>query len=117
MEKKRFGSKLKMVGLNKGQQARVLMHTLPKEVETTFETGYGPDNNLKWEIDITLLEHPTQEAGDMVWQTTANVIRDEIMYLIKKCKDKELPNFLKDLQSCEWNIISDNNGRISIEEV
>ena len=117
MEKRRFGPKLKMVGLNKGQQAKVLMHTLPKAVETTFDTGYGPDGNLKWEIDITLLDHPTQEPGDMIWQTTAFVIRDEIMYLVNKCKDKELPLLLKDIQSCEWNIISDANGMLSLEEV
>ena len=117
MEKRRFGPKLKMVGLNKGQQAKVLFHTLPKAVETTFDTGYGPDGNLKWEIDITLLEHPTQEPGDMVWQTTASVIRGEIMYLVEKCKDKELPLLLKDLQSVEWNIISDANGMLSLEEV
>ena len=97
MEKKRFGPKLKLVGLNKGQQAKVLIHTLPKAVETTFDTGYGPDNNLKWEVDITLLEHPTQEPGDMVWQTTANVIRDEIMYLVNKSSNKELPLLLKDI--------------------
>ena len=116
MEKRRFGPKLKMVGLNKGQQAKVLMHTLPKAVETTFETGYGPDNNLKWELDITLLEHPTQEPGKMVWQTTAAVIRDEIMYLVNKSNDKELPLLLKDLQSVEWYIISDANGMLSLEE-
>jgi len=117
MDKKRFGPKLKMNGLNKGQQAKVLMHTLPKAVETTFETGYGPDNNLKWEVDITLLEHPTQEPGDMVWQTTASVIRDEIMYLVNKSNDKELPRLLKDMQSCEWYIRSDANGQLSIEEI
>ena len=84
-----------MVGLNKGQQAKVLMHTLPKAVDTTFETGYGPDNNLKWEVEITLLEHPTQEPGKMVWQTTAAVIRAKIMYLVNKSNDKELVHLLK----------------------
>jgi len=117
MEKRRFGPKLKMVGLAKGQSAKVLMHTLPKAVETTFETGYGPNNNLKWEIDITLLEHPTQDAGDMVWQTTATVIRDEITYLCNKLdKDKDLELLRKDLASCEWHIVSDANGMISLIE-
>ena len=117
MEKRRFGPKLKMVGLNKGQQAKVLMHTLPKAVETTFDTGYGPDNNLKWEVDITLLEHPTQEPGKMVWQTTATVIRDEIMYLCnKQANDKKLEELRKDLESCAWYIESDSNGMISLIE-
>ena len=117
MEKRRFGPKLKMVGLAKGQSAKVLMHTLPKVVETTFETGYGPDNNYKWEIDITLLEHPTQEPGEMIWQTTATVIRDEIMYLCnKQADDKTLEALRKDLASCEWYIVSDANGMISLVE-
>ena len=117
MEKRRFVPKLKMVGLNKGQQARVIMHTLPKAVETTFDTGYGPDNNLKWEIDITLLEHPTQEPDKMVWQTTACVIRDEIMYLCnKQPNDKKLEELRKDLASVEWWIVADANGMISIVE-
>ncbi len=117
MEKRRFGPKLKMVGLNKGQKAKVLMHTLPKAVETTFETGYGPDNNLKWEVDITLLEHPTQEPGKMVWQTTAAVIRDEIMYLCnKQSDDKKLEELRKDLESVAWYIESDANGMISLIE-
>jgi len=117
MEKRRFGPKLKMVGLAKGQEAKVIMHTLPKAVETTFDTGFGPDKNLKWEIDITLLEHPTQEPGDMVWQTTATVIRDEIMYLCnKQPDDKKLELLRKDLASSEWYIVSDVNGMISLLE-
>tara|TARA_R100000963_G_C4621983_1_gene89229 strand:+ start:545 stop:904 length:360 start_codon:yes stop_codon:yes gene_type:complete len=119
MEKKRFGPKLKMNGLPKASKAKVLFHSLPKAVETTFDTGYGPDNNLKWEMDITLLEHPTQETlGKMVWQTTATVVRDELMYICnKQPNDKKLEGFLKDLESCEWNIVSDENGMISLEEI
>jgi hypothetical protein len=121
MEKRRFGPKLKMNGLPKATQSKVLFHSLPKAIETTFETGYGPDNNLKWEMDITLLEHPTQavtnEGMKMVWQTTASVVRDELMYLVNKSSSKELPHLLKDLKSCEWNIVCDANGLISIEEI
>ena len=110
MEKKRFGPKLKMVGLNKGQQAKVKMHTLPKAVETTFDTGYGPDNNLKWEIDITLLEHPTQEPGKMVWQTTAEVIRKDIMSL-----DWEDSTICADwARKKHWTIETDETGIINL---
>jgi hypothetical protein len=118
MDKKRFGPKLKMNGLPKASQAKVLFHTLPKAIETTYDTGYGPDNNLKWEMDITLLEHPTQQTlGKMVWQTTAYVVRDEIMYLVNKTSDKELTKLSDDFQSCEWYIVSDENGMISIQEI
>ena len=73
-----------MHGLPKASEAKVNFLSIPKEIETSFDTGHGPNKNLKWEIEIELLEHPTQEPGNMVWQTTATVIRDEIMYLCNK---------------------------------
>ena len=67
MVKKRFGPKLKMEGLPKASKARVNFLSLPKEIDTPFDTGHGPNKNLKWEMDIELLEHPTQEVlGEMV---------------------------------------------------
>ena len=82
MEKKRFGPKLKMEGLPKASKAKVELLSLPKQIETPFDTGYGEDGKSKWEMNIKLLEHPTQEVlGKMVWQTTASVIRVEIMNL------------------------------------
>jgi len=63
-------------------------------------------------MEIELLEHPTQEVlGKMVWQTTASVIRLEIMALDH---NKDL---LKDLTSCTWYIICDATGQVSIEEI
>ena len=89
--------------------------SLPKAVETPFETGYGPDKNLKWEMDIELLEHPTQETlGEMVWQTTANVVRLELMALNHKEAREDL---IKDLKSCEWYILCDAKGQLSLKEV
>ena len=123
MEKKRFGPKLKMEGLPKASKAKVNILSLPKEIETPFDTGYGDNNNLKWEMEIELLEHPIQEVlGKMVWQTTAQVIRIEIMNLIKminnKPKAKEnLTDLLEDLKGCKWYINCDANGQVSIEEV
>jgi len=115
MEKKRFGPKLRMEGLPKASKAKVNFLTLPKAVPTTFETGYGPEKNLKWEMEIDLLDHPTMEVlGKMVWQTTATVVRIELMALNHKESRKDLIN---DLKSCEWYIVSDANGQISIEEV
>jgi hypothetical protein len=122
MEKKRFGPKLKMEGLPKASKAKVNFLTLPVAIETPFDTGYGPDKNLKWEMEIELLEHPTQEVlGKMVWQTTAAVIRLEIMGLVtspnleRYAKDNK--NLLKDLKSCEWYILCDATGQVSIEEI
>ena len=118
MVKKRFGPKLKLEGLPKASRAKVKLLSLPKEIETTFETGYGPNNNLKWEMDIELLDHPTQEVlGKMVWQTTASVIRLEIINLIDLNDKKGLTALLDDLKSCEWYIACDANGQIALEEV
>ena len=118
MEKKRFGPKLKMEGLPKASKAKVNFLTLPIAVETTFDTGYGPKKNLKWEMEIDLLDHPTMEVlGKMVWQTTAQVIRLEIINLIDLNDKKGMTAILDDLKSCEWYIHCDANGQVSIEEV
>jgi len=53
----------------------------------------------------------------MIWQTTATVVRDELMYLVNKSNDKEIKHLLKDFESCEWNIICDQNGLVSLEEI
>jgi len=122
MDKKRFGPKLKMEGLPKASKAKVNFLTLPVPIETPYDTGYGPDKNLKWEMEIELLEHPVQEVlGRMVWQTTAEVIRLEIMSLVVPehamnaiTDNKKL---LKDFKSCEWHILCDGTGQLSIEEI
>ena len=118
MEKKRFGPKLKMNGLPKASKAKVNFLTLPVEISTPFDTGYGENNNSKWEMERVLLEHPGQEVlGPMVWQTTASVIRVEIMGLVTGGLLGDTKHLLKDLKSCEWHITCDANGQISIEEV
>tara|TARA_Y100000361_G_scaffold94978_1_gene84984 strand:- start:358 stop:714 length:357 start_codon:yes stop_codon:yes gene_type:complete len=118
MEKRRFGPKLKMEGLPKASKAKVKFLSLPREIETPFDTGHGPNKNLKWEMDIDLLSHPTQDVlCQMVWQTTASVIRLEIMALINLNDKKGNDALLDDLKSCEWYIVCDPNGQISIEEV
>ena len=118
MEKRRFGPKLTMDGLPKASKAKVKFLSLPKEIETPFDTGHGPNKNLKWEMEIVLLEHPTQEIlGDMVWQTTAEVIRLEIIGLINLNDEKGNKALLDDLKSCEWYIMCNAKGQISIKEV
>ena len=122
MEKKRFGPKLKMEGLPKASKAKVHLLSLPKEIETPFDTGYGENGKTKWEIDIELLAHPTQDLegykdGFMVWQTTASVIRLEFTKLMKEYEKKDSKVLLDDLKSCEWYIVCDAAGQISIEEV
>jgi hypothetical protein len=115
MVKKRFGPKLKMKGLPKASKAKINFLSLPKEVETSFTTGYGDNNNSKWEMEIDLLEHPEQDPGRMVWQTTAQVIRIEIMNLVTLDLDDKIE---KDwLRKNAWSIEADENGIINIVEL
>jgi len=117
-EKRRLGPKTTMKGLPKASIAKVNFLSLPKEVETTFDTGHGEHNNSKWEMDIELLEHPNQEPGVMVWQTTAEVIRKDIMTLVKLSNAKELPELKKDLfQINYWSIEADESGVINLVEL
>ena len=112
MEKKRFGPKLKMEGLPKASKAKVNFLSLPVEIKTPFDTGYGEDKNSKWEMEIELLEHPTQEErGLMVWQTTASVIRLEVMKL------EQTKKILDEFKESEWSIECDAKGQVSLVEL
>jgi len=55
----------------------------------------------------------------MVWQTTAAVIRLEIMALCDNSSQahKDIKKLLVDLQSCTWYILCDATGQVSIEEI
>jgi hypothetical protein len=118
MEKnRRYGPKSTMKGLPKASKARVMFLTLPKEVETEFDTGYGKNNNSKWEMDIKLLEHPNQEPGVMIWQTVAQVIRVEITSLMNVPGKDVRRDLEKDWTSMTWEILSDANGVINIQDV
>ena len=118
MEKKRFGPKLKMEGLPKASKAKVNFLSLPNELQTPFDTGYGKDKNSKWEMEIELLEHPTMDVlGKMVWQTTAQVIRVEIIALMNLPGKDVRKDLEKDLYSCEWFIVSDATGQMYLKEV
>jgi hypothetical protein len=121
MEKRRFGPKTTMKGLPKASIAKINFLSLPKEVETSFVTGYGDNNNSKWEMEIELLEHPEQEPGRMVWQTTAEVIRKEIMALITNSRTGEISipdELVKDwMRKKAWSIETDENGLINIVEL
>ena len=112
MEKRRFGPKTTMKGLPKASVAKINFLTLPIEVETKYDTGFGENGNSKWEMEIVLLEHPNQEPGNMTWQTTAIVIREEIMAL------ERTDELLKDWKRKNaWSIESDENGLINIVEL
>ena len=89
-----MGPKTPMNGLKKYESAKVIFLSLPKPVVTPFETGYNKKGekeeggNYKWEMKIDLLEHPgLQEPGEMVWQTTAEVVRVDILNSFKSVKE------------------------------
>jgi len=88
-----MGPKTTMNGLKKYEAAKVIFLSLPEPVVTPFETGYNKEGvkdeqgNCKWEMEIDLLEHPTQEPGKMVWQTTAEVVRVDIYNEFNKLEE------------------------------
>jgi hypothetical protein len=97
MEKISIGPKEVMKGLSKGEVAEVNFLSLPKPVETNFPTGYNVEGekveggNAKWEMEINLLNHPNGSSGEMVWQTTAEVVRvDLFAYANNKTAFKDL---------------------------
>ena len=85
MVKKTIGPKKVMKGLSKFETAKVNFLSLPKPIMSNFETGYNMEGSkveggkAKWEIEIELLEHPNGETGKMVWQSTAEVVRVDLM--------------------------------------
>ena len=50
----------------------------------------------------------------MVWQTTATVIRNEIMHLSETVGFSKI---LKEFKESEWYITCDANGQIALEEI
>ena len=88
-----MGPKTTMNGLKKYECAKVIFLSLPEPVVTPFETGYNKEGkkeeggNYKWEMEIDLLDHPSQEPGKMVWQTTAEVVRVDIYNEFNKVKE------------------------------
>lgn len=124
MEKRRIGPKATMKGLPKASLAKVNFLTLPKPVESDFVTGYNlqgekdEDGKTKWQMNIDLLEHPNGTSGLMLWQTTSEVIRKDIMYLVESANTKEIAELEKDLfQKNYWGIESDKTGIINLVEL
>jgi len=122
MEKRTFGPKKRMTGLPKASKAVVKFLTLPKIIETEFDTGHGPNKKSKWEIGVEVLECPKESLsglGVMVWQTTAEVIRVDIYNLVLECLEKKfkLSELLKDLQLNSWEIIRDEQGLTGLKEI
>jgi len=119
-----MGPKPTMKGLPKASSAKINFLSLPKPIISDFITGWdingekNPEGFAKWEMNIDLLEHPNGTSGIMVWQTTAEVIRKDVMYLVESSNAKELKEIETDLfQKNYWSIESDNNGVINLVEL
>jgi len=119
MEKREFKPVRRMEGLPKASKATVKFLTLPKMIETEFDTGYGPNKKTKWEMQVEVIKHPNGSKGEMAWQTTAEVIRVQIYNLVLECLETkfDLGELLKDLQLNKWEIIRDEQGLTGIKEI
>ena len=118
MEKREFKPKRKMKGLDKASEATVKFLTLPKIVESEYETGYGPNKMSKWEIEIDIIEHPEGLKGNWFWQTTCEVVRVQIYNLVLECTSKkEKEDLRKDFSLNSWYIMRDEQGLTGIKEI
>jgi hypothetical protein len=115
MEKISIGPKEVMKGLSKGEVAEVNFLSLPKPVETNFPTGYNVDGekveggNAKWEMKINLLNHPNGSSGEMVWQTTAEVVRVDLFGFVSD-DEKQMSKAFKDLSNTFHFIYQTQSG-------
>jgi len=118
MEKREFKPKRKMKGLDKASEATVKFLTLPKIVESEFETGHGPNKMSKWEIEMDIVDHPAGLTGHWFWQTTCEVVRVQIYNLVLECKTKKEEEALrKDFSLNPWIIKRDEQGLTGLKEV
>jgi len=119
MEKREFMPVRRMEGLPKASKATVKFLTLPKMIETEFDTGKGPNGKSKWEMQVEVIKHPNGSKGVMAWQTTAEVIRVKVYGLVLEALDNkfDLGELLKDLQLNNWEIIRDEQGLTGIKEI
>jgi len=119
MGKREFKPVKRMKGLDKASEATVNFLTLPKMIETEYDTGKGPNGKSKWELTIEVLEHPAGLKGEWVWQTTCEVIRVDIYNLVLECLEKKfkVSALLEDLQLNSWKIMRDEQGLTSLKEI
>jgi hypothetical protein len=98
MEKISIGPKEVMKGLSKGEVA---------EVNLDGEKVEG--GNAKWEMKINLLNHPNGSSGEMVWQTTAEVVRVDLFGFVSD-DEKQMSKAFKDLSNTFHFIYQTQSG-------
>jgi len=119
MEKRSFKPIRRMKGLDKASKAVVKFLSLPKMIETEFDTGFGPNNVSKWSIELEVIKHPNNILGKMEWHTTAEVVRLQIYGLVLEAGERKalLNELLKDLGTNNWEIERDEQGLTGINEL
>ena len=83
--------------LQPGEECLFVKGSIPEEFESEWDTGYGKNKNSKWTLTFTLLKHPHPSYSsltnvgskgiEVIWETTAEVIRKDFPDLYKTNKE------------------------------
>ena len=102
-----FGTTSKMKALEPGQKATLKFLGDPKAVDTEW----GP----KFHVSILLIIHPlypslSSKGMELIWETNATVVRDDLISLLKESKE-----FQKDYLEHTWELRVDDGGAYRLE--
>ena len=104
--------------LQPGEECEFVKGSIPEEFESEWDTGYGDHGKTKWSLTFTLLKHPhssysslTKKGIEVVWQTTAEVIRKDFPDMYKT--NKEFVEYWNDPEFV-WTLERREDGSYSI---
>ena len=120
MTEKKFklGSAPRFKQLQPGEDCEFSGASIPEEFESEWDTGYGENKNSKWSLSFTLLKHPhssyslSDKGLEVVWDTTAKVIRKDVLYELKT--DKQFEKYWNDPQFI-WTLDRRDDGSYYVE--
>ena len=117
-KKFKLGGTPRFKQLQPGEVCEFVKATIPEEFESEWDTGYGDHGKSKWSFSFTLLKHPhssyslSDKGLEVVWDTTAKVIRKDVPYELKT--DKEFVKYWNDPQFI-WTLERRDDGSYYLE--
>ena len=117
-KKFKLGGSPRFKQLQPGEVCEFVKATVPEEFESEWDTGYGENKNSKWSISFTLLKHPhssyslSDKGLEVVWDTTAKVIRKDVLYELKT--DKQFEKYWNDPEFI-WTLERRDDGSYYLE--
>ena len=117
-KKFKLGGTPRFKQLQPGEVCEFVKATIPEEFESEWDTGYGDHGKSKWSFSFTLLKHPhssyslSDKGLEVVWDTTAKVIRKDVPYELKT--DKEFLKYWNDPKFI-WTLERREDGSYYLE--